>query len=107
MGKSMANEILLLCRRITVNEAYCFNLVSRIVKKNEDAENIIGQISTKLAQMPSDCLIDAKRLINNEKEQLALKEINRRECENLARKWSSPDLMQHLMKFFQGRKPNL
>jgi len=107
LGRSMSNEVLLLCRKITAQEAYDFNFISRIIKKNENAEELMKTIVNKLAEMPLDCLVDAKRLLNDDKEIKLMVELNHKECENLRQKWSSPDLMLHLMKFFHGRKPNL
>jgi len=47
MGKSLANEALLLCRKMTVEEVTQGGLVSRIIKKTENFEEEVKKTAKK------------------------------------------------------------
>jgi len=107
MGKSMASEVLLTCRKFSAEEAFKFNFVSKLLKKGAEGEETVKEAILKLASMPSDCLVDCKRLMNDEKEIEYLKQRNEKEIAELIKKINSPFFLKNVMKFNDSRKPKL
>lgn len=104
MGPSKANELLLINKKITAQEAKERNLVSEIIPHNKFEEEIAKKVKY-MVSLPVKSLIYAKKLTRDQ-DRKVLHVVNKEECERLVERWQSEDCIKALMAFFQ-RKSNL
>ncbi|ALC43492.1 CG13890 [Drosophila busckii] len=97
LGKSKANEMLVLNEKLTAQEAYQFSFVSRIFKSSE-LHSVVWAKIHQYSELPPNSLKECKRLI-----QLPLKEqLNRAcevECETLLKRFYDEEFMQAIVNF--------
>jgi peroxisomal 3,2-trans-enoyl-CoA isomerase len=101
MGIPKANEILMLGRKISAQEAYERNLVTRVLPSNE-LEERVGEVMKELVHLPQGSLIKSKALLRGTFIEL-LEKTNREECDLLRERWLSEECMQAIVDFMQKR----
>ncbi len=97
-----ANEVLLLGRKITAQEAHERNLVTRVFPQNQ-LMGRVNEIATQLANLPPNALKESKRVIRDSFTELLL-DANARECNLLIDRWLSDECMTAIMNFMQRKK---
>ncbi|EDW92763.1 enoyl-CoA delta isomerase 2 [Drosophila yakuba] len=97
LGRSKASEVLLLNERLSAQEAYQFNFVSRIFKASE-LESLIWPKLREYSELPTNSLLQGKRLI---KEGFVenLIQANEAECKQLLQQFQHPEFFQAIMDF--------
>lgn len=101
VGKSKATEMLLLNYKLPANEAYTFNLVSKVYKKPE-LDTILWPQLVQQSRLPVDSLKVTKNLMQRfESENL------QRSCDfeliELYKRFESMDFIEALMNFMQRK----
>jgi len=100
MGTSKAVELLLLGRKIGVNEAKHLGLVNEIFTDNF-MKHVIEQ-AIILAKLPSGSVKEGKRLMSQwNKEELH--RVNEEECKVLIKRWQSEECLEAVLEFFQRK----
>ncbi|KAH8302982.1 hypothetical protein KR044_012870 [Drosophila immigrans] len=97
MGRSKATEMLVLNEKLSSQEAYHFNFVSRIFKLSE-LDSVVWPKIREYAELPPNSMKECKRLINvalREK----LEQANDEECEALYKRFFDAEFMEAIMKF--------
>lgn len=97
MGRSKATEMLVLNEKLSAQEAYHFNFVSRIFKLSE-LDSVVWPKIRQYAELPPNSMRECKRLI-----QLGLRDnlvrANDTECEALLRRMYDDECMQAIINF--------
>ncbi|KAL7733853.1 hypothetical protein ACLKA6_011570 [Drosophila palustris] len=104
MGRSKATEMLLLNEKLTAQEAYHFNFVSRIFKLSE-LDSVVWPKIREYAELPPNSMRESKRLIN-----LSLREnlirANDEECVELLKRLHGEEFVLAMINF-ANRKSKL
>eukprot|EP01095_Lingulamoeba_sp_RSL-Kostka_P017712 TRINITY_DN9399_c0_g1_i1.p1 TRINITY_DN9399_c0_g1~~TRINITY_DN9399_c0_g1_i1.p1 ORF type:complete len:295 (-),score=98.77 TRINITY_DN9399_c0_g1_i1:140-1024(-) len=101
MGTSKANEMLLLGKKFTAEEAERCGFVSQVFPDETFHEDVLN-IARKMAAFPPNALKDTKKLIkfNNEE----LHEINKRELDILVERFMSEECTTAIMNFMMNQQ---
>eukprot|EP00948_MAST-09A_sp_MAST-9A-sp1_P004159 g4159.t1 len=102
MGTSFANEVLFMGRHITGFDAKEHNLVAEVYPSQELEAKVRAKCKT-LSEYPVGSLEATKRTVRSEELIAELKEVNRKECEELVKLWTSPEAMEAVMKFMNRK----
>lgn len=97
VGRSKATEVLLFGEKLTAQEAYKFNFVSRIYKMC-DLDSVIWPTLRGFSYLPPQSLQISKRLMRNEEKKALLQAIDA-ECEELLKRFRSEEFMNALIQF--------
>eukprot|EP00051_Salpingoeca_urceolata_P016861 m.226533 g.226533 ORF g.226533 m.226533 type:complete len:276 (+) comp18800_c0_seq1:1741-2568(+) len=97
MGHAKANEVLLMGKRLSAQEAAACGFVSEVIE-HDDLKSTVAMRARKLASMPPQSLQLTKGVIRSLAVP-ALKDANRRECELLRERWVSDECAQALLEF--------
>lgn len=102
MGALKANEMLLLGKVFTAQEALKSNLLNDVFDDSsvEQFQERVFQIAKKLASFPPGAVQHSKRLIRNKAVLEELDRANQREVELLGTRWNSPECAQAILEFF-------
>lgn len=103
LGKSKASEVLLLNHKLTAQEAYQFNFVSKVIPHNE-INNFIQSLK-QFGQLSPNSVKITKNLITRNFKHI-LKECNTVECNQLIECSQSEEFINNVMKFM-SRKSKL
>lgn len=101
LGRSKANEMLLLNHKLFADEALQFNLVSKVYKKSELNTVLWPKIRAQ-SKLSKDSISVTKRLIN-EFQQKDLETVCDRELDELYKRFESDDFIQAVSNFFQRK----
>ncbi|KAL6078968.1 Enoyl-CoA delta isomerase 2, mitochondrial [Balamuthia mandrillaris] len=115
MGRLKANEMLLLGKKFSAEEALSANLLNAVYydKDNKQGETFVDRVfavAKQLAEFPPQALQLSKKLIKSEARMALLEKSNADEVELLGERWASEECMQAIMKFMmrrQDKKANL
>ncbi|XP_003384577.1 PREDICTED: enoyl-CoA delta isomerase 2, mitochondrial-like [Amphimedon queenslandica] len=102
MGPAKSNELLILGRKISAEEAFERNMITRVFPKDELQERV-KEIVRELSELPHQSVVKSKALIRSSFTDL-LEDANAKECELLRERWLSEECMQAIMKFLEKRK---
>jgi Delta3-Delta2-enoyl-CoA isomerase len=98
MGSAKANELLLLGKKITAEEAKsAYNLVNEVFEDG-DFQAKLKEKAKEMASLPPQALTMSKNLIR-EKHRAALDKANAEECATIKGRWLSQECQQAIMKF--------
>lgn len=101
MGQAKASEILIFGRKITANEAFECNLISRLIPyENFSRESFT--IIENYSKLPKETCIANRRFMKSIKD-IDLKIINKKECDFLMDRWKSDEFMEAIMNFFKNK----
>lgn len=98
MGQSLANEVLLLGRKLSAAEALQCGFVSNVFSDPFFAEEVLKRART-MASFPPKGLQVTKRLVRGEAERAALHEACDRELKALVKQFVSDECVTAVMKF--------
>eukprot|EP01084_Bolivina_argentea_P039820 73587_1 len=102
MGLSKANEVLLLGKKLTANEAKENNLISEIWDINGFRNKLLS-VGYQMAKYPPNGLIKVKQLIRAPYKKL-WNETKDKEIDLLIERWQSKECQQAIMQFFMKKK---
>lgn len=101
MGPARAGELLYLGRKISATEAERLGLVTRVIA-HQDLSQIWGEVEA-WAKLPPQSLYNCKALVRGANKDM-LHEVNRKECEFLVERWSSPECFAAVKQNFLNKK---
>lgn len=105
MGNAKAGELLLFNKKITAQEAFDRNLVSRVIP-DDVYQKETEQLMAYYGSLPPQSLQFSKTL-NRSAEKALLHKVNEAECELLVERWQSQECINAIMSFFSRKKANL
>ncbi|XP_058833345.1 enoyl-CoA delta isomerase 2 [Topomyia yanbarensis] len=97
MGASKASEMLLLNHRMSAQEAFQFNVVAELFKREEFETKLWPRI-LRYGELPVGSIKATKELMKRF-DLDKLEEANKRELEALAKRWQTEEAMQAVMNF--------
>ncbi|TDG48495.1 hypothetical protein AWZ03_005039 [Drosophila navojoa] len=97
MGRSKATEMLVLNEKLSAQEAYHFNLVSRIFRLNE-LDSVVWPKIREYAELPPNSMRECKRLIQLSSRESLLR-ANDAECEALLKRFYDNECIQAIIDF--------
>lgn len=105
MGRMRATEALALGGTLTAQEAKRSGLVTDVLPEANFEREVIRK-AEKFARFPPEGFRDTLALgkFRSQEQRQILKEINRKECNNLVARWQSRECQQALIDFAQRRK---
>jgi peroxisomal 3,2-trans-enoyl-CoA isomerase len=98
MGAAAANEVLLLGRKLTAEEAEARGLVTRVVEASE-LRGVARRAAADLAALPPGSVAASRRMIRAGQDVAALHAANDRECAELEARWTSEECAAAVAKF--------
>jgi len=104
MGFLKANEILILGKKLTAQEALQFRMVNSVFPPSKLMEETCG-VASQIALSPPLALMDSKKLIKNEAYLQKLESVNEIEVKTLVNRWKSAEFMQAIMSFMTRKTP--
>ncbi|XP_034481220.1 enoyl-CoA delta isomerase 2, mitochondrial [Drosophila innubila] len=104
MGRSKATEMLLLNEKLSAQEAYHFNFVSRVFKLSE-LDSVVWPKIREYAELPPHSIKESKRLINVSLRENLIR-ANDEECAELLNRMYDDEFVQAMVKFL-NRKSKL
>ncbi|XP_065065356.1 enoyl-CoA delta isomerase 2-like [Rhopilema esculentum] len=102
MGYAKANEVLLMGKKLTAQQAYDRGLVTDVFLESEFNREVQKRI-TEMSTLPPKSLTYSKALMRGI-DVKDLKEANERECLRLEERWLSEECMNAVMSFLAKRK---
>lgn len=105
MGQTVANEMLLMGRKLTAPEAKDVGFISEVL----DVDDFMNQVRVRvepMASFPAQALRDTKRLVRDPVRK-ELHEVNEREITTLIQRFLSAECAEAVMKFMMERKAKL
>lgn len=105
-GPSMANELLMFNRTLTVKEAFDCKFVSRIWPADNFLPSVQAELINLIENNSTTSMFVSKSLMRNENVRAQLKKVIREENETLKKMWFSPEFAEAMMKFASSRKKN-
>jgi enoyl-CoA hydratase/carnithine racemase len=107
-GRSLANEILMLNRKLDANEALAKGLVSRIIPDvtgDQFVDKVTCELKEAIQNYSTDSMAASKSLIMNQETRDELKKVMRQENDTLVQRWMSDEFPSFIMKFMtKGKK---
>lgn len=106
-GASLANEILMLNRKLDAKEALHHGLVSRVfdgVTGDEFVDKVTKELKDAIANFSTDSMAATKSLVMDQELREKLKAIMRAENEVLTQRWMSDEFPAFIMKFMMAKK---
>lgn len=97
MGRSKATEVLLFGEKLTPQDAYHCNFVSRIYK-NSEVDAVIWPKLREYSELPPESLQISKRLVRSQEKQALMKAIDD-ECDELAKRFKSDEFINAVIQF--------
>lgn len=104
LGSVMANEVLLLGKKLNAREALDYRMVNQVFPAPQ-LMNEVCKIADTLSSLPPESLMASKKLIKSPEVIKRLEEINRKETAVLIERWRSTEFMQTIMNFLSRRRP--
>lgn len=98
MGRTNANEFLLLGKKFDAKRVQELGLVSDVYKHSEFEANVLKQVEI-LSKYPPQALVQAKGLVANNEFRKTLIETNERECDVLKGRWESKEAQNAMIQF--------
>ena len=102
MGFTKANEMLILGKKLTAEEAQNLNLVTEVFEDSLLKEKV-QQIAKTLNELPAASVHASKQMIRASLDINLLKAVNKRECIMLQDRWISDDCMNAIVKFMNKK----
>lgn len=102
MGWSKAVEMLILNHKMTAQEAYDFNLVSRVYKNESEIWEKLKQID----RLPIGSIMAIKKLMRQPMVE-KLRKINNDELDELGRRFQSEEALEAIINFQATKKSKL
>lgn len=101
MGRAQANDVLLAGRKLTAHEALERRLLTEVFP-HERFEECVGEKLKGLLSLPPNSLMHSKALVV-EGERDVMLEVNARECERLAERSGSEEVMNAVLAFIMAK----
>lgn len=103
MGFTKANEMLILGKKVTAEEAKTLNIVTEVFEDASLKERV-NAIAKMINELPSASVTASKQMIRSSLDTNLLKSVNKRECTLLQERWISDECMNAVVKFMQSKK---
>lgn len=107
LGRSLANEVLMLNRKLDAKEALACGLVSRIVDDvtaDHFVDHVTKELKDAIAGFSTESMAASKALIMDQETRDKLKDVMRRENDVLVQRWMSDEFPSFIMKFMTKKK---
>jgi peroxisomal 3,2-trans-enoyl-CoA isomerase len=104
LGRSRANELLMLNMTWDAQKAKNYGLVSEVVE-HDKFEGFLNKFTSKVVSScyPNSMLV-SKAVVQNPEVRKRLSETNRRECDAIVELWAGEECMDAVQKFFKRSK---
>ena len=108
-GRSLANEVLMLNRKLDAKEALHRGLVSRIIecdqwRGDQFLDQVTKDLKESIANFSTESMAATKSLIFDKDTREALKKVMRNENDVLVQRWMSDEFPTFIMKFMSKKK---
>lgn len=107
LGRSLANEVLMLNRKLDAKEALDRGLVSRIidgVTGDQFVDQVTKELKEAIANFSTDSMAATKSMIFDKETRETLKKVMRSENDVLVQRWMSDEFPSFVMKFMTKKK---
>jgi len=101
MGRAKANEMLLMGKKLTAQEAVERNLCAAVIPDEKFKESV-RQLALELAAKPPQSLRISKALVTAEKEKL--RAVCAAEIKALHERWTSEECLTAVINFFEKQR---
>jgi len=98
MGLPRANEILLLGKKLTAQEAKSANLLNEVFPTVNQLREHVQSVATQISELPQTAVREGKKLIRSS-HRGHLRELNRVEFENLTQRFVSDECKEAVIRF--------
>lgn len=101
LGPTVANEVLLMGRKLTAAEAERHRLVAQVFEHSVFMEEVMKR-ATLLSTLPPESVRISKKLIRSHRRE-ELHRVNKEECVVLKDRWLSPECMDAIISFMSRK----